>query len=370
VIAALVAAALLSAAQSTRVDSIVKVVVRENRIPGISLGIARGDTILYLRGYGLRDAARKLPADGFTIYAAGSIAKQFTAALVLQDVARGRLALDQENPRVDSLLWQTSDDTWEYRNENYAALGSLLERTDGGSYCSLAAARIFTPLHLISTSCGAPHPAWNLAVTEKPARWIDPAAGGIWSNAPDLLHWLGDLRGGRAISPESFAAMTTSGRLRSGVATNYGFGFFIGNWYGYPVAFHDGFLEGYSSEDVVSLADGVAIALLSNGDRVDLTPLAKSIFAIVDPPRDKNSVATPFAAPENENRRITAALATALEPRTRATYGKLELLEFMERTVEGSTTFDRYRASFERGVLWVTVTYGSDDAIQSVSLSP
>jgi CubicO group peptidase (beta-lactamase class C family) len=370
VIAALAAAVLLNAAQSARIDAIATSVVRDKSIPGLSVGVGRNGATLFLRGYGHRDAARKLPADGFTIYATGSIAKQFTAALVLQDVAHGRLSLDRGNPPVQTLLWQVTDDTWEYRNENYAALGTLLERTDGEAFCALAAERIFRPLHLASTSCGAPLPAWNLAVSEIPPQWIAPAAGGLWSNVPDLLRWLDDLRAGRVLPAKLFDAMTTSGRLRGGASTNYGFGFFIGNWYGYAVAFHDGLVDGYSCEDVLSLDDGLELALLSNADRVDLTPLAKSVFAIVNPPRDRNSYALPNAPPENENRQITAALAQRLETPPYALYGKLVLLEFTERTIRGATTFDRYRASFERTVLWVTVGYGPGNVIESLNLGP
>jgi CubicO group peptidase (beta-lactamase class C family) len=370
VIAALVAAALLDAAQAKRIDAVVASVMRESGIPGLSLGVERNGSRLYLRGYGLRNVARKLPADGFTIYAAGSIAKQFTAALVLQDVARGRLALDQGNPTIRALLWQVTDDTWEYRNENYEALGALLERTDGAAFCTLAARRIFTPLDLTSTSCGAPYPAWNLAASQTTARWIAPAAGGLWTNAPDLLHWLDDLRNGRVVPRKLFGAMTTSGRLRDGMPTNYGFGFFTGIWYGYPVAFHDGLVDGYSCEDVLSLDDGLELALLSNADRTDLTPLAKSVFSIVDPPRDKNSYAVPNAPPENENPQITAAVTGMLQTPAYASYGKLRLLEFVERTVKGPTTFDRYRATFERAVLWVTVGYGPGNAIESTNVAP
>ncbi|HEY1976608.1 MAG TPA: serine hydrolase domain-containing protein [Candidatus Baltobacteraceae bacterium] len=369
-IAALAAAALLSASQSSRIDAIVASVMRESRIAGLSLGIARNGSTLYLRGYGLRDAARNRRADAFTIYAAGSIAKQFTAALVLQDVAQGRLALDQGKPSIQALLWQITDDTWEYRNENYAALGTALERTGNASYCTLASQRIFVPYGLVSTWCGAPYPAWNLAVTQRTPQWIAPAAGGLWSNAPDLLRWLDDLRTGRVVTPASFEAMTTSGHLRGGILTNYGFGFFTGVWYGYPVAFADGLVDGYSSEDALSLSDGLELALLSNGDRVDLTPLAKSVFSIVDPPRDKNSYAVPNSAPENENTPITAAIARALQTPAYASYGKLELLEFTERTIKGTTTYDRYRATFERAVLWVTVEYGPGNAIESVNVSP
>ncbi len=364
------AAALLGAARSARIDSIVASVMRESGVPGLSLGVGRNGSTLYLRGYGVRDAARRLPADGFTIYAAGSIAKQFTAAIVLQDVAQRRLTLDQDEPPVRALLWQVTDDTWEYSNENYAALGNLLERTDGASYCTLASERLFAPLHLPSTSCGAPQPAWNLAVTEKTPRWIAPAAGGLWSNAPDLLRWLDDLRGGRVVPKPLFAMMTTTGRLRGGIATNYGFGFFTGVWYGYPVAFHDGLVDGYSCEDVLSLDDGLELALLSNGDRVDLTPLAKSVFAIVDPPRDKNSYAVPNAAPENENATITAAITKMLQAPAYTSYGKLKLLEFTERTTQGATTFDRYRVTFERAVLFVTVKYGPGNVIESMNVAP
>jgi len=370
VIAALAAAATLSAAQYRRIDAIVASVMRESGVPGLSLGIARNGSTLYLRGYGLRDAGRRRPADGFTIYAAGSIAKQFTAALVLQDVASGRLSLDRGAPTVRELLAQTTGDTWEYRNENYAALGALLERTDGAPYCSLAAQRIFVPLHLLSTSCNAPAPSWNVAVSRGPAQWIAPAAGGLWSNAPDLLRWLDELRDGRMVPRELYAEMTTSGRLDGGVPTNYGFGFFTATWYGYRVAFHDGLVDGYSCEDVLSLEDGLELALLSNAGSVDLTPLAKSVFAIADPPRDKNSYAVPNAPAENENRKVTAAVTAALQGPAYVSYGKLALLEFVERTVKGSTTFDRYRATFERAVLWVTVGYGPGDAIESLTVSP
>lgn len=364
------AAALLAAAQSARIDSIVTSVMRESGVPGLSLGIGRNGSTLYLRGYGFRDAARRKPADGFTIYAAGSIAKQFTAALVLQDLERNRLSLDQGKPTVRALLSQVIDGTWEYRNENYAALGAMLEGADNEPYCTLASQRLFMPLHLQSTSCGAPAPAWNVAVTEKAPQWIAPAAGGLWSNAPDLLRWLDDLHAGSVVAPQLFAMMTTSGRLPGGAPTNYGFGFFTGVWYGYPVAFHDGFVDGYTCEDVLSLDDGLELALLSNGDRVDLTPLAKSVFAIVDPPRDKNSYAVPNAAPENENTKITVAVTSMLQAPAYASYGKLKLLEFTERTREEATTLDRYRATFERAVLWVTVKYDPDNVIESMNVAP
>ena len=93
IVAALLA---LSAGQRLHVDAVVERVMRDDRVAGLSLGIARrGNLLLYLRGYGLRVMylAGCRPT-GYTIYRIGSITKQFMAALAMQQVAAGRVALD------------------------------------------------------------------------------------------------------------------------------------------------------------------------------------------------------------------------------------------------------------------------------------
>ncbi|HVA34406.1 MAG TPA: serine hydrolase domain-containing protein, partial [Candidatus Baltobacteraceae bacterium] len=283
----------LSHLQTAAIDSIVTSVMRSHDVTGLSLGIARKDSTLYLRGYGWRDASRMHRVDGYTIYPIGSLTKQFTAALILQQIADGRLALDAGRPTVRQLMNQTVGGRWQYRNANYAALGSALERTTATPFCRLLATRIAAPLHLASTSCGIPAGAWNVADGSiAAAHYLAPAAGGLASNARDLLHWLDDLSTGRVVTPRYFTAMTSSGFADGGVPTNYGFGFFIDDWYGYRVAEHSGYVDGYSSADTLVLDDGLEIAALSNADRVDLVPLLKSIAAIVDRPLDANLSAT------------------------------------------------------------------------------
>src|SRR5579863_3878052 len=110
----------LTSAQRTRIDAVVALVMRERHIMGLSLGLARAGTRLYLRGYGALDSRNGRRADGESIYAVGSIAKQFTAALVQQSAGRGRLALDApvttylpqdaglSNATVAGLLTQTA----------------------------------------------------------------------------------------------------------------------------------------------------------------------------------------------------------------------------------------------------------------------
>lgn len=344
--------------------------MQQHHIDGLSLGIARNGSPLYLRGYGYRDAKRRLPVDGYTVYAVGSIAKQFTAALVLQQVAQGRLTLDSGEPSVRSLLNQTAGGEWRYRNENYAELGALLERDTGTTYCALLHSRIVQALQLMSTSCDPPA-SWNVAVAPMvPQESISAAAGGLWSNVPDLLRWLAALQDGAVLPRSLFDAMTTSSTLPDGTPTNYGFGFFINDWYGYRVVHHNGFIPGFSSVDALVLRDGIEIALLSNGPTVDLDPLAKSIVALLVFPLDRNLYALPSQPPENENHQITAALTALLQTPGFAAFGRLQSLEFIERDRHGQTIDDKYRATFANARTLIFVGYDEHDTIEFLTVTP
>jgi len=357
----------LSHRQAASIDAIVASVMAREHIAGLSLGIARKDARLYLRGYGFRSPGKR--ADGFTIYAAGSIAKQFTAALVAQQVAAGRLALDgSTHPTVRELLDQTAGGTWAYRNENYAALGEILERNDGQPFCALLAQRILQPLQLISTGCAAAPASFNVASGSiAPYESIAPAAGGLWTNAVDLLRWLSALQEGRVVSSDLFASMTSSGTA-GGVPVNYGFGFFTANWYGYRTVYHGGNVDGYSSEDALVLDDGLEVAVLSNADRVDLVPLVKSVVTIIDAPRDANLYGRPGGMPQNENPRIRERVVEYVRAQF-AQLGPVENVEFIERTVAGGIAYDRYRVTFENARRWVTATYDKDETILSLTFS-
>ncbi len=180
----------ISTGERARIDAIVARVMYERHIAGLSVGIARAGTTLYVRGYGLRDVARRLPADGFTIYRIGSVTKQFTAALVLQQVAAGTVALDSPVKRylpaiadgpgratIAALLGQTSGiasldaplafesgSGWLYSNANYVLLGTVLQRVTGIAAPALLRQRIAAPLGLASTGYDTPAFARNVAL--------------------------------------------------------------------------------------------------------------------------------------------------------------------------------------------------------------
>jgi D-alanyl-D-alanine carboxypeptidase len=390
--------------------------MQSERIPGLSLGVARAGVFLYVRGYGFRDVAERLPAGARTIYRIGSLGKQFTAALVVQDAGAGRIALDAPVSRylgatpltasVRQLLLQTSGiaepagedaDTpqaalheilsqppaaepgasWTYSNANYLLLQAVLERIDGMPYATLLQERLLTPLQLTSVTYGAMPAAGDVAAgyaaALPPHAMSDPpnvfAAGSACANAVGLLRWLEALRAGRAAGAGGVAAMTASGTLPDGMLTGYGLGFFLPNWYGYRVAEHPGYAGGFSALDALVLDDGLELAVLANREAVDLTPLAKSVLLAVDGARDPNLAATPQQPPENENPRITEEIAAVARTPAFARFGQLFTVEFVERTRRDGIAYDTYRVTFSSGPWLVTAGYRDDGRLESLSFS-
>ncbi|HEY1868882.1 MAG TPA: serine hydrolase domain-containing protein, partial [Candidatus Cybelea sp.] len=285
-----------------------------------------------------------------------------------------------ESDATHPTLAQSPGSAWEYANTNYVLLGMALHAATGTAY-SVQFTRLAGALSLVSTSCGAsPYTqnvargyAWSdgfAAVADTAGRDAACSAFGIASNAADLLHWLENLRSGGVVSAANFTKMTESGTLSDGSPTHYGYGFFIANWFGYDVAEHPGYVPGFSCEDALVLRDGIELVVMSNAEAVDLTPLAKSVVAILEPPLDRNLSAAPGAPVQNENPRVTAALAAIVRTPGFAELGTLLTIEFIERTPSSGLTYDTYRLTFSTGVWRAKVGYRAGGAIFSLSLEP
>jgi len=171
----------------------VRTELERQRIPGLSLAVLRGDSIVLSRGYGFANVELRVPASDSTVYQSGSMGKQFTAALVEMLVEQGRLRLDDSIVRwfpeganvwpavtVRRLLTHTAgiaeytDSTfdyrtdytedepvkfaasrpldfppgerWSYSNTGYVLLGALIRRVSGVFYGDLLRDSVFGPL--------------------------------------------------------------------------------------------------------------------------------------------------------------------------------------------------------------------------------
>lgn len=76
-----------------RVAAIVKSEILAQGVPSVSVAVMRDGKMLLERAWGIADVEKNISASASTTYYIGSVTKQFTAALLLEQVERGRLAL-------------------------------------------------------------------------------------------------------------------------------------------------------------------------------------------------------------------------------------------------------------------------------------
>src|SRR5712692_9898379 len=76
------------------IDRYVRAELARYRIPGLSLAVLRGDSLVLARGYGYANVELHVPVSDSSVYESGSVAKQFTAAAVVVLSEQGRFSLD------------------------------------------------------------------------------------------------------------------------------------------------------------------------------------------------------------------------------------------------------------------------------------
>ncbi|HET7695784.1 MAG TPA: serine hydrolase domain-containing protein [Vicinamibacterales bacterium] len=175
--------------------------------PGCAVGVGRDGRVALARAYGMADLERDVPNTADTIFEAGSVSKQFTAAAVLLLARDGKLSLDDpvrkyvpELPdygpdrtiTIRHMLTHTSGlrdwgevaglagwprgrrvhthahvldivsrqkglnfapgTNWSYSNTGYNLAAILVARVSGQSFAEFSRDRIFTPLGMTRTS--------------------------------------------------------------------------------------------------------------------------------------------------------------------------------------------------------------------------
>jgi CubicO group peptidase (beta-lactamase class C family) len=169
-------------------------------------------------------------------------------------------------------------------------LGRLIEEIAGGSYADVLQRELFDPLELETTgvddvrhvraNAADPYTAYALAAFEHADEW-DPSweygTGGLFSTAADLIRWNAALRGGRVVSPASYARMATSAALNDGTPTAYGFGLGVNTVDGVREVRHAGGLPGFTLENVTYPDLDLDIIVLTNRDGISTN------FSIVRP---------------------------------------------------------------------------------------
>lgn len=229
-------------------------------VPGVAIAIVKNDSVVFARGFGVRELGKPEPVDANTIFAIASTTKAFTSALIgtlvdekrvrwddpvtvhypgfrladpyitfeltLRDILSHRSGL----PRGD-LLWYLSPydrpevvrrlrflepntsfrSAYGYQNIMFLTAGQVVEAVTKESWDDALQRRILKPLGMTATttSVTALRSARNLATPHdriagrvQPIRWPNydnlAGAGSLNSNVTDMARWLRmQLREGR-----------------------------------------------------------------------------------------------------------------------------------------------------------------------------
>jgi D-alanyl-D-alanine carboxypeptidase len=255
---------------ATRVDAMARARMSEKRPASISIAISRRNEVLFQRAYGIADLATNRPATANSLYRLGGASVQFTATLVLKQVERGKLDLNDSighhlktglrpewrSLTIEQLLNHTSglpgSFTWDtppeepaststliewaardtmrfaagsrfgYSRVGYLLLAALVEKLYGKPYDTILREEIAGPLGLSSLGwCAEGHDSVEATGYQdvspnnrRPVPRVHPSKtlgeGGICATAGDLAAWNRALHGKRVLSPTSYAAITTS----------------------------------------------------------------------------------------------------------------------------------------------------------------
>jgi len=327
---------------AARLDSLARAFVTRTPAPGLAVVVLRGNDTLLARGYGYADLEDRAPATPRTVFRIGSVTKQFTAALVMQLVQEGRIALDDTIQRflpdypvqghrvtIRHLLTHTAGikaytslpdvlrllrtdlsedslvamfaskpfdfapgDRYRYNNSGYYLLGVIVERVTGRPYDELLRERLFQPLGLLDTRYCSTRPVVrrraqgyaNAPEGFVNAEWISMtlpfAAGAICSTALDLATWTRALWAGRVVAPASLREMTTPARLNSGASTGYGFGLGMDSLAGHYRVSHGGSINGFRAYLAHFPDDDLTIAVLDNSENTSPQQLADRLARV------------------------------------------------------------------------------------------
>ena len=296
--------------------------------PGCAVGVSKDGTPLVQKAYGMADLEHDVPNRADTIFEAGSVSKQFTAAAVLLLAQDGKLSLDDPVRRhvpelpdygapltIRHMLQHTSGlRDWgelaaiagwprttqrytdehvldilsrqralnftpgtqhSYSNSGYTLAAIIVSRVSGKSLAEFSRERIFAPLGMTRTSWRDDHTRTvkGRAIAYRPAPSgfkihmpFENVYGneGLLTTVEDLLKWNENFVAPKVGTPAFLAIQQEPGRLNDGRRFTYAMGLVLDHYLGSPRVTHNGSTAGYRAHLARFPAQGLSVAVLCN----------------------------------------------------------------------------------------------------------
>lgn len=358
-----------------------------SKTPGCAVGVAQGGQPDLLRAYGASDLEHAVLNASSSVFEAGSVSKQFTAAGILLLAQQGKLALTDDVRKyipslpdygqvitINHLLNHTSGlrdwgaivgaagwprstraytmndvlgvitrqralnyrpgEHYSYTNSGYNLLVMIAEKVTGQSFAKWSRENLFAPLGLAQTQ-------WRdsfrrvveeraIAYTRTPDGYAQLMPfedaygnGGLLTTVGDLLKWNRALDDGR-LGPVVTSGLQERGTLNSGHRIAYARGLVVSTYRGTPEIAHSGSTAGYRAWlGRYPEQQHLSIALLCNSTEAQTVTLGHRIVDAVLASSSLQPVPVPIAL---DAKRI-AALAGAFVDERNGMLTKMENVE-------------------------------------------
>ena len=312
--------------------------------PGCTVGASVGGKVVLAKAYGMADLEHDVKNTPDTIFEAGSVSKQFTAAAVLLLAREGKLSLDDPArkyipelpdygapltirhmlnhtsglrdwgsvagiagwPRtsrahthahvLDILSRQRalnfpSGTRYSYSNSGYNLAAMIVARVSGKPFADFTRERIFQPLGMTRTSWRddyrhiVKHRAIAYSEEKEGYRTLMPfenvhGNGGLLTTVGDLLTWNHNFAS-HVVGDRAFAdEQATPGKFNDGRVHQYALGLMVGPYKGVRQVAHSGSTAGYQAYLTRYPDQQVSVAVLCNANSAQPTEYARAVADI------------------------------------------------------------------------------------------
>ncbi|MBK8946663.1 MAG: beta-lactamase family protein [Ignavibacteriae bacterium] len=314
----------------------------DNDLSG-SILIAKGNKVLFERYFGYSDLEKTLPIDKNSLFGIASGGKMFTALCIAKLVEENKINYNDKITKyiegfadktkankitIHHLLTHTSgveqywwgqksnafykaksiDDhlkmvleaglkndsgmEYEYNNSNYILLGAILEKVSGMDYFTFVKKNILDKANMVNSGffyANHPNIVTRLKRNEEGNQWIKlesgtgrgSSAGGVYSNAFDMLNFSEALRTNRIVSSVSFQKMITIHNKGYDTTENYGYGFIIQTFDNEKTYGHGGTAKGVNFEFRYFPKQEITFIVFSNQDNGAYDDLKRNTIKLI-----------------------------------------------------------------------------------------
>ncbi|WP_114789983.1 serine hydrolase domain-containing protein [Niabella yanshanensis] len=324
-------------AQVDSTDIIVKQMMEQQKIVGLSLAIIKNGKAIVNKGYGLANAELEVPVDSKTVIRLGSISKQFFTTAILKLMEEGVLSIDdsvhrffpdapetwrpiiikhlmshtsglqREGPAYDNNKIQPDIDIiksayslplvfkpgekFQYCNLGYFMLAEIITRASGMPWQDYIHKALFVPAGMLNSyvtdfyqiiprrANGYMH--YKDSLINATAMYAIRPSGGFLSTSSDMIKWEQAMRDKKIILKKASWEKLWQPHIKTSDKADskeyYGLGWFVEEYKGHPLVQHGGANIGFRSVFAHFVNDGLSIIILTNTDEANPRTIANKL---------------------------------------------------------------------------------------------